>query len=332
MKQIYGIDLSKEKFDVCFLENNSMKNKIVKNKLNSITKFLESLPNESIIVAEHTGTYGNLLVFLCNSLNMSIALVPGYEIKHSLGMLKGKSDKLDAQRIREYGIRFSDKLKFVKYEDEELSELKEILRLRNQLVKERKMLITYNSETDKKPYNSIIANHIIQKTLEEFDKSINSLEDQIFSIISSTESLKSNFHLITSIKSIGKITACELIIKTENFKKISTAKKAASYAAICPFPNSSGKMITKKRINNMGDKTLKTLLFLCSLNAIRYNKEYKLYYERKKMEGKPFYLIMNNVSNKLLRTIYSIIKTQNKYDTEFICLDPREREKLKKVA
>jgi len=330
MKQIYGIDLSKEKFDVCFFEKDSMKNKIVSNKLNAITKFLEGLPRESIIVAEYTGTYGNLLLFLCNSLNVPIALVPGYEIKHSLGMLKGKSDKLDAQRIREYGMRFSDKLKFVTYECEQLIELKELLRLRNQLVKERKMLITYNSETDKKPYNSIIASQITQRMFEEFGKSIDCLENQIFSIISSTKCLKDNFQLITSIKSIGKITACELIIKTDNFKKISTAKQAASYAAICPFPNSSGKMVAKKRINNMGDKTLKTLLFLCALNAIRYNKEYKLYYERKKMEGKPFYLIMNNVSNKLLRTIYSILKAQKEYDPNYICLDPRE--KLKKVA
>ncbi|MFO7975694.1 MAG: transposase, partial [Candidatus Hydrogenedentota bacterium] len=36
--------------------------------------------------------------------------------------------------------------------------------------------------------------------------------------------------------------------KTGNFKKIDTARKAASYAGVCPFPNKSGKMEGKSKI------------------------------------------------------------------------------------
>lgn len=44
---------------------------------------------------------------------------------------------------------------------------------------------------------------------------------------------------------------------------------------------------------------------------------------------------MNNIMNKLLRTIYSVVKNRTPYDRDYVCLDPRERNvngSQKKVA
>jgi hypothetical protein len=153
---------------------------------------------------------------------------------------------------------------------------------------------------------------------------IKETEGQILKIISSDESLERNFHLTTSIKGIGPVTACELIIKTVNFKKLPTAKKASSYAGICPFPNASGQMVRKSRVSPMSDKHLKSMLFMCAKSAVAHNQEYRLYYKKKELEGKPHYLIMTNVANKLLRTVYKVIETGIPWDPNYICLDPRE--------
>ena len=48
-----------------------------------------------------------------------------------------------------------------------------------------------------------------------------------------------------------------------------------------------------------------------------------LYRERKMMEGKHFYLVMNNVANKLLRTIYAVVESGEPFDINHITLDPR---------
>jgi transposase len=330
MKQIYGIDLSKEKFDVNFLNSNNIaKSIIVKNNLKGIVNFLESVPKDSILCAEHTGVYGEMLLFIANSLNIKVALATGYEIKHSLGLLKGKTDKIDAQRIREFGERFFDKLKFIQYPSEVLRELKELFNLRTQLVKERKMLLTSNTGKLNMPYSSIQAHQVAKKVIDNISMSIEDLEFEITSLILSNQELKKSYKLVTSVKGIGQITACSLIIKTGNFKEINTARKAASYAGICPFPNSSGKMVKKARVSNMADKELKTLLYLCSVVAVKSNPEYKLYFLRKKQECKHHFLIMNNIANKLLRTIYSIVYSGKEYSMGHITLDPRE---IKKVA
>ena len=87
-------------------------------------------------------------------------------------------------------------------------------------------------------------------------------------------------------------------------------------------------MVGKNKVSKMSDKKLKSLLHMCGKSAVLYNKEFKLYFQKKQMEGKPYYLIMNNVSNKLLRMVYSIIESRIPYDPNHICIDPREFEKI----
>lgn len=79
--QIYGIDLAKEKFDVSFFDLTSKKvsnkpsHKVVKNNFKSIGRFLETLPSDAVLVAEHTGVYGDTLLKCCMDSNVKIAFV-----------------------------------------------------------------------------------------------------------------------------------------------------------------------------------------------------------------------------------------------------------------
>jgi transposase len=334
--QVYGIDLSMEKFDINFIdEKRREKQKEVKNGVVSISKFLSTIPDDSVLCAEHTGAYGDLLVYLCNQVNVRIALVPGYTIKHSLGLLKGKDDPLDARRIREYGERFSDKLVFSEYDEERIVELKQLYALRSQLVKARKTLLTSDKGRCHLPMQNVSVHNHLQSVLANLDTEIAAVEAEIEALIRANQDLNENYELVTSIKGIGPVIATDLLIKTGNFKNIDTARKAASYAGVCPFPNTSGKMVGKSKTSPFADKKLKSLLYMGAKSAVKHNKEYKLYYKKKQLEGKPHYLIMNNVSNKMLRTIYSVVKNKTPYSQDYICLDPRERNinsSTKKVA
>ncbi len=44
--------------------------------------------------------------------------------------------------------------------------------------------------------------------------------------------------------------------------------------------------------------------------AVKHNAVFRLYFQRQQFEGKPYYLIMHNVSNKLLRIVYSVVKNK----------------------
>lgn len=324
--QVYGIDLSMEKFDVNYIdENGKEKVQQVKNKLSGISKFLDKVPEGAVLCAENTGAYGDLLVFLSNQRGIKTALVPGYTIKHSLGLIKGKTDAIDAGRIREYGERFYDKLTFKIYDPETIVELKSLYALRSQLVKARKLLRTGEHSRSHMPMQSISVERHTDRALSKLDTEINAVEAEMGAIIKADAELNENYELATSVKGIGPVITTDLIIKTGNFKNIDTARKAASYAGVCPFPNESGKMVGKRKTSPFADRKLKALLYMGAKSAVKHNKEYRLYYQKKQMEGKPHYLIMNNVSNKMLRTIYSVVKNKTPYCQEYICLDPREK-------
>lgn len=334
--QIYGIDLSKEKFDVAYLNTSGEeKLKVVDNELNSISKFISKLPKDCWICAEHTGNYSDLLVFLCNQEGIPISLVPGYTVKHSLGIVKGKSDPIDAKKIREFGTRFSDKITKTFFHTENIAELRELHALRNQLVKARKLLTTSNKGRKHLPFQSISTQKHAVETINEIEKQIKSVEEEMDSIIQESEELFKNFKLATSIPGVGPVITTELIIKTGNFKAIDTAKKASSFAGVCPFPNASGKMVGKSKTNNLADKKLKSFLFMGAKAAAKHNPDFRLYFQRKTLEGKHYYLIMNNISNKMLRTIYSVINNNKPYERNYITKDPREmfnKNSEKKVA
>lgn len=333
--QVYGIDLSMEKFDVSYIdEKGKEKRKQVKNNLNGISKFLTTVSNGATLCAENTGTYGDMLVYLSNQVGVKIALVSGYTIKHSLGLIKGKSDPIDSARIREYGERFHDKLIFKEYDQEDFVELKSLYSLRSQLVKARKVLLTGEHARSKVPMQSISVKRHTGNALANLDAEIKEVEQEMEAIIKSEKKLNDNYQLAMSVKGIGPVITTDLIIKTGNFEVIDTARKAASYAGVCPFPNESGKMVGKRKTSPFADRRLKALLYMGAKSAVKHNKEYRLYYQKKKLEGKPHYLIMNNISNKMLRTIYGVVKSKTPYHQDYICLDPRENinSSNKKVA
>lgn len=322
--QIYAIDVSKEHLDIFSRsKDEQIFQKRIKNNFNSICKLLSGFEPEDFICAEFTGVYTNLLWHLSAMHGVKISLASGFDIKHSLGNKKGKSDKLDAERIWEYASRFSDKLNFVLPDDEMMQELKMLFNLRNQLVKSLKTLHTSHTMTRLNPYLSIAENSIRVETEAFIKKQIKQTENQLFELIENSEEFSRNFELVTSITGIGKVTALELIISTGNFERINSARKAAAYAGVCPYPNQSGNVAKKSRIHFRANKKLKSLLHICAKTICIHNKEFKLYRERKMLEGKHFYLVMNNVSNKLLRTVYAVVGSQKSFDPNLITLDPR---------
>ena len=322
--QIYAIDVSKDYLDIFSKsdDGNSFQKRI-KNSFNSICKFLEQMQSDDLICAEYTGVYTNLILHLSYLYKIRIALASGYDIKHSLGNRKGKSDQLDAERIWEYAFRFQDKLIFNLPDDEVMAEIKNLFNLRNQLAKALKTFSTSGTMLKQNPYHSIAEHQMREETLKYFQNQIKNTENQIFQIIEQSDEIIENFNLITSITGIGKVTALELIISTGNFKKIDSARKAAAYAGVCPYPNQSGNVAKKARIHFRANKKLKSLLHICAKTICVYNKEFRLYRERKMMEGKHFYLVMNNVANKLLRMVYAVIKSKKAFDIALITKDPR---------
>src|SRR5690606_11222214 len=118
-----------------------------------------------------------------------------YTVKHSLGLIKGKTDPIDAARLREYGERFFDKLTFKEYQSENVSELRQLHSLRSQLVKSRQMLRTGEHAREQMPMQSIRVKEILKSALEILDTQIRAVEEEMIKTIKTNEQLVENYEL-----------------------------------------------------------------------------------------------------------------------------------------
>lgn len=320
---IIGIDVSKDKLDICLLpvgSSTATELTVINNQSESIGKYLKRMDKRykraSILIClEHTGHYGLELCLVLQQMNFDYALVPALEIKNSVGMTRGKTDQVDAQRIATYAWRFIDKIKLTTLPTNELILMKELLALRDQNVKMSTQL--QNSLKTHRIASKLLKNEMvvtrISNQIDIIKKEITEIELQLQDIVNANESIKQNFNLLQSIKGIGPITAMVLIITTQNFKKITEGRKYNSYAGLAPFKHESGKMNKGAKVSNLANKNVKRLLHNGACTAVSYDKELKAYYNRKLEEGKAKLSILNAVACKLVYRVFAVINRQTPY-------------------
>lgn len=132
--------------------------------------------------------------------------------------------------------------------------------------------------------------------------------------IEKNEDLKKKYALVTTVKGVGKILAITLLIYTEGFNKMVDGRKLACYCGVAPFEYRSGTSVFGKTgVSKFANKELKRILYLVSMNSVRYNDEFKTYFKRKVDEGKPKMSVLNAIQNKLLHQIVAVVKRGTPY-------------------
>ena len=316
-----GIDMSKLTFDVRIHKSQSYEkfentNKGFKKLLKWVYKNSTFSREEILFVFEHTGLYSHQLSVFLTEQNIPFSLVPGLEIKRSLGISRGKNDKVDATKIALYAYRLRGEIKTYKLPTTQVISLKRLLSLRERLVKQRagfKASVKEQKRILVKKDNKILFD-VQEKMIKNLTKQIGAVEEEMKIIIQSDEKLNNQFKLIISIKGVANQTALFMIAYTHGFTKFKTWRKFASYCGIAPFPNTSGSSVRgRTKVSNLANKKIKSLLDLCAKSAIQYSPEMKAYYNRRLKEGKNKMSTINIIRNKLLSRIFAVVQRQTPY-------------------
>lgn len=321
---IVGIDVSKQSLDVCMINAISgiKHQKCFSNNAEgfvALKKWMKSLENHdhhnTLFCMEHTGIYTRKLISYLLSRDAKVWIESSLHIKRSIGLARGKSDTIDAYRIAMFALRNQKDAKLTQLTDDSLNRLKDLNVNRIRLKKALGSIQTPLSEI--KEIDSTIAK-VLEKAnkqaLEGIKKSIDKIESLIEETINKDEKLKKLFDLITSVKSVGKVLAVELIIYTNGFTRMLDGRKLACYTGVAPFEYSSGTSIRGgTHTSNFANGMLRHTVHMCAMNAVKYNQELKTYYQRKVSEGKKRMSALNAVRNKLLHTIVAVVKRGTPY-------------------
>ena len=320
-----GIDISKDTIDAALVNENTP-NKLIDAKFSNDLTGFELMDKwmkknhvkmtDCLFCMEHTGTYGILLFAWLSQQKADYCVEPGLQIKRSIGMTRGKSDKVDARRIAIYAMEKKAKLKQYILPSENLIRLKQLFTYRDQLVRLRTSL--KNSKKSHQKYQEIVkwdfVTTDIQKQVDNLDKTIEQVEKQMKEIIGSENDLNKNFKLSTSIKGIGLVIAAFMLVSTNNFTGFENGRKYSCYAGIAPFPHESGSSIKgQTKVSHLANKKIKSLLSNGANSAKSFDPEMKAYYKRKIEEGKDHKVVINAISCKLVNRVFAVVKRGTPY-------------------
>lgn len=321
---VIGVDISKEELDVAYSYENQIHYLIqVENNDMGIAKFLRAVKavtgtncNASWLVCfENTGVYSKLLLSTLLALDIPCVEENALHIKSYFSNKRGKRDDWDATRICQYAFDQQNQLVLNKPVSYKLKKLKHLFNYRSTLVDKRRAL----SNAVKEKYVTLESNLIKEiyqlnkHILKQIDQTIKTVEQKMREIIESEDALQVNYSLATSVIGIGPIIGTALIIKTENFRKFVEAKKYAAQIGIAPFPHQSGKSYSKPRVSKRADLSMKALISSGVNAAIMYDHQIRAYKERLVQKNKEKGIIRNNIKNKLIHRVFSVVKRGTPY-------------------
>jgi transposase len=273
-----------------------------------------------IFCLEHTGIYGMILIRTLHQLGLIICVEGAANIKLSLGLQRGKNDKVDARRIAEYAMRYTDRLKQWKPKREVLERLQLLNGMRSRLMKAHKVLKSHTKEAGrylgKKEY--MLLDKGTKQSIKAIEANIQKVDKDIEALIKSDENLKRLSDLVTSVDSIGMVTCAAILVKTNEFQDFREAKKFACTSGVAPFEHSSGKSIRgKTRVSHRAHKDLKTLLHMCAVGSISRKGELQDFYLRKLGQGKNKMSVLNAIRNKLIHRVFAVVRDGVMYQKNY---------------
>jgi transposase len=320
-----GIDVSKESLDACLirLQDGQVFDQKFNNNAEGFKKLKywakqqgSAMEAEVLVCLEHTGLYTRRLVHYLLSRGVKVWLESPLQIKRSIGLVRGKDDKIDAQRIARYALTHQDQAVLLELNGLTLEKLKDLQANRNRLMKALQSLKTAVKEV-------LAVDSASGKTLEKVNKqaiqglesSLEQVEEKMSECIEQDPELKRKYDLVTTVKGVGKVLAISLLVYTQGFDKIQHARQLACYCGVAPFEHKSGTSIRGKTgVSKFANQHLKKVLHMAATSSVCHNQELKAYYQRKLAQGKTKMCVLNAVRNKLLHQIVAVLKRGTAYE------------------
>lgn len=320
-----GIDVSKDWLDfaVATRKNPFLLKFKFDNNTNGFRSLVKSLRANNIVIGkkvlitlEHMGGYEDSFIKFVLRKKCQVCLESPLRIKKSIGLQRGKSDSIDAERILEYSIKNKERLMLWKEPRKPISLLKDLLTNRERVIRlaNALKLPLLHLKLKYKRNEWLKIKRLNQVGVDGLQDSIEKIETEINRVVKSDEEIKRQFNLLKSVPGIGKVIALQLICKTNEFTMYKTGKQLACFAGVAPFEYSSGTVTGKGHVSFHGNKNMKQYLHMGAVSSMRPKKsEMRKYYDRKVAEGKHKMLVLNNIKNKILLRAAAVIRKGEPY-------------------
>ncbi len=120
--------------------------------------------------------------------------------------------------------------------------------------------------------------------------------------------------IINSIDGIGDTTAASFIGEIGDIKNFDSPKSLIAFAGIDPTIYQSGKFQGKGKISKRGNKHLRRLIYIMTVNVVRLNSVFKEYFNKRIKDRLPYRKAIMATAHKLVRVIFSMLSHKSTFD------------------
>jgi transposase len=298
-----GIDVAKDKLD---LARSDAADAIltVANDAAGIAEVVATLAaaRPAVIVVEATGGLERPLVDALLDAALPVALVNPGHVRHfakGLGIL-AKTDAIDAKVLMSFARLAAPRL--LQKRSANRAELEALLTCRRQLVHVRTEQTNRRGVTASKA-----AVRSIDAVLKTLKRQILELDRQIAKLIEGDDDLNHLDRLLRSVPGVGAVLSGTLLCELAEIGTVGR-RELSALAGVAPFNDDSGRRDKGKRRIRGGRTSVRCVLYMATIAAMRFNPVIRRFGGRLKQAGKQKKVAIVACMRKLLSILNAMVR------------------------
>lgn len=297
-----GIDVSKDTLDVCLLQQKQ--EFTVDNHYTGFDQIIRRLKklDACLVVLEATGGYEIPPAVSLHDAGFDVAVVNPRQVRdfaRSVGQL-AKTDRIDAQIIARFAQATNPRAKPTPSTEHLM--LRELNTRRRQLIDMRTADKNRFAAVHSREVKNDLAVHI-----RWLDKRIDRIDKELGQIIRNSPIWREKDNLLKSVPGVGDALSRTLLAALPELGR-ANRREISKLVGLAPLNRDSGKMRGRRMIWG-GRSHVRSVLYMATLSATRYNPTIAAMYNRLIDAGKDKKLALTACMRKLLTILNVILKT-----------------------
>lgn len=300
MNTFIGIDVSKKQLDVFVRPSNeawSAGNDA--EGIKDLSRRIESFSPE-LVILEASGGYEVMVASVLASNRLPVVVINPRQVRDfakAVGRL-AKTDTIDASVLAHFAEAVRPEVRLLK--DDETGELSALLGRHRQIVE---MLVAEKSRRKQAPRK---VRKDIDAHISWLQKRLKSNDGQLRKTISSHPLWREKDNLLKSVPGVGPMLSAMLIGNVPELGSLNR-RKIASLIGLAPFNRDSGAYRGRRSIWG-GRAEVRSMLYMATLSATRFNPVIREFYVRLKDNGKKPKVALTACMRKLLTILNAMMK------------------------
>jgi transposase len=301
-----GIDVSKDSLDI-FIDAPAEEYRVA-NQTDDIAALAERLKASAPdhVVVEASGGFEAGVVTALAARGLPVCRVSPQRVRsfaRAIGAL-AKNDRLDARLLARYGRDCRPQVS--RLTDVETAELEALLQRRRQLIE---MHVAEQNRLETAP--RVVAKQL-REHLRWLEKRIADADKELRQRLARTAVWREQDELVQSVPGVGPVMSLTLLASLSELGRLNR-KQIAALVGVAPYARDSGRRRGRRHTAG-GRRVVRTVLYMATRSAVRFNPVLKQFYERLKSAGKASKVALTACSRKLLTILNAMVRDGTRWD------------------